>query len=217
MNFDFTKLKPAERYKLLTGLVVPRPIAWVTSLNPDGSVNAAPFSFFNTMGSDPGLVVIGVGNHDPARPKDTALNIKRSGVFVINLVSEELAQAMNLTAVEFPQGHSEIEAVGLSLSPSVHIPVPRIAESPAGFECRLHSLLEIGRNRIVIGEVLGAYVHEDYVADPERQYLHTGQMHLIGRMQGRGGYTRTRDFFEIKRKTYPEWLAEQAQGQEEPT
>lgn len=208
MNFDFAKLKPAERYKLLTGLVVPRPIAWVTSLNPDGSVNAAPFSFFNSMGSDPGLVVIGVGNHDPARPKDTAANIKRSGVFVVNMVSEELAQAMNLTAVEFPQGYSEIEAVGLSLSPSVHIPVPRIAESPAGFECKLHSVLEIGRNRILIGEVLGAFVQDEYVADPQKLYLRTEQMHLIGRMHGRGGYTRTRDFFEIKRKTYEEWLSQ---------
>jgi flavin reductase (DIM6/NTAB) family NADH-FMN oxidoreductase RutF len=208
MEFDFAQLKPQERYKLLTGLVVPRPIAWVTTLNPDGSVNAAPFSFFNTMGSDPGLVVIGVGNHDKARPKDTAANIRRMGVFVVNLVSEELAQAMNVTATEFPQDISEVEIAGLTLSPSVHIAVPRIGESPAGFECKLHSILEIGRNRIIIGEVLGAYVKDEYVANSEKQYLKTEQMHIVGRMHGRGGYTRTRDFFEIPRKTYEQWQAE---------
>jgi len=208
MEFDFSQLRPQERYKLLTGLVVPRPIAWVTTLNTDGSVNAAPFSFFNTMGSDPGLVVIGVGNHDTARPKDTAANIKRMGVFVVNLVSEELAEAMNITATEFPQGVSEVEIARLTISPSVHIAVPRIAESPAGFECKLHSILEIGRNRIIIGEVLGAHLKDEYVANPEKQYLKTEQMHIVGRMHGRGGYTRTRDFFEIARKTYQEWRAE---------
>ena len=205
MDFDFAKLKPQERYKLLTGLVVPRPIAWVTSLNPDGSVNAAPFSFFNAMGSDPGLVVVGVGNHNPARPKDTASNIKRLGTFVVNLVSEDLAEAMNLTAVEFPEGVSEVEVLGLELSPSVHTAVPRIARAPAGFECKLHSVLEVGRNRIMVGEVLGAFVQDQFVADYARQYVRTQDMKIIGRMHGRGGYTRTREYFEMARKTYEEW------------
>ena len=209
MDFDFAKLKPQERYKLLTGLVVPRPIAWVTSLNPDHSANAAPFSFFNAMGSDPGLVVIGVGNHNPARPKDTASNIKRLGTFVVNLVSEELAEAMNLTAVEFPEGVSEVEVLGLGLSPSVHTAVPRIAKAPAGFECKLHSVLEVGRNRIIVGEVLGAFVQDQFVADYNKQYVRTQDMHLIGRMHGRGGYTRTGEFFDMPRKTYEEWKGEQ--------
>lgn len=211
MEFDFAKLKPQERYKLLTGLVVPRPIAWVTSLNPDGSVNAAPFSFFNSMGSDPPLLVIGVGNYEKARPKDTASNIKRLGTFVVNLVTEELAQAMNLTAVDFPEGVSEVEVIGLELSPSLHTTVPRIAQSPAGFECKLHSVLEIGRNRIIIGEVLGAFVQDPFVADYDKQYLRTQAMQIIGRMHGRGGYTGTGEYFELPRKTHEEWLAEQTE------
>jgi flavin reductase (DIM6/NTAB) family NADH-FMN oxidoreductase RutF len=208
MEFDFATLKPQERYKLLTGLVVPRPIAWVTSLNPDGSVNAAPFSFFNAMGSDPGLVVIGVGNHG-GRPKDTASNIKRLGSFVVNLVAEELAENMNLTAVEFPEGISEVEVLGLEVAPSLHTPVPRLVKAPAGFECKLHSVLEIGRNRMVVGEVLGAFVQDQYVADYDKQYLRTEAMHLVGRMHGRGGYTRTREFFEVPRKTFEQWQEEQ--------
>lgn len=210
MDFDFSKLKPRERYKLLISVVVPRPIAWVTSLNPDGSVNAAPFSFFNAMGSDPPILALGIGNHPGNRPKDSAYNIQRSGFFVVNLVSEDLAAAMNLTAVEFPAGVSEIEAAGLELAPSVHVVVPRIARAPAAFECRLHSALEIGRNRILIGEVLGAFVRDDFVTDPEKLYLDSGALKLIGRMGGRGGYVRTSDRFEMPRITFEEWQANQS-------
>ncbi|MER3480989.1 MAG: flavin reductase family protein [Meiothermus sp.] len=207
MDFDFSKLKPRERYKLLVSLVVPRPIAWVTSLNPDGSANAAPFSFFNAMGSDPPILALGIGNRDHSQPKDSAANIKRSGFFVVNLVSEDLAEAMNLTAVEFPAGMSEVEAAGLELAPSAQIPVPRIARAPAGFECRLHSVLEIGRNRILVGEVLGAFVRDELVADPEGLYLDSGALRLIGRMGGRGGYVRTTDRFEMPRQSLAELSA----------
>lgn len=205
MDFDFAKLQPQERYKLLTGLVVPRPIAWVTSLNSDDSVNAAPFSFFNAMGSDPALLVIGVGNHHPLRPKDTAANIKRSGVFVVNLVSEALAEAMNITATEFPPDISEVEVAGLQTVPSVHVAVPRLAQAPAGFECRLHTVLEIGRNRMLIGEVLGAFVQDRLVADGAKLHLKTQELGLIGRMGGRGGYVHTTDVFEMPRVSYEEW------------
>ncbi|MCS7068920.1 MAG: flavin reductase family protein [Meiothermus sp.] len=204
MDFDFTQLQPQERYKLLTGLIVPRPIAWVTSLGANGQVNAAPFSFFNAMGSDPALLVIGVGNH-PQRPKDTAANIKRSGVFVVNLVSEALAEAMNLTAAEFPEEVSEVEAAGLQTAPSAQVAVPRLALAPAGFECRLHSVIEIGRNRLVIGEVLGAFVQDHLVADAQKLYLKTAELGLIGRMGGRGGYVRTTDLFEMPRISYETW------------
>lgn len=210
MDLDFSKLKPRERYKLLISLVVPRPIAWVTSLNPDGSVNAAPFSFFNAMGSDPPILALGIGNHDRTRPKDTAANIKQSGFFVVNLVSEDLAEAMNITAVEFPEGVSEVKAAGLELAPSVHVLVPRIAQAPAAFECRLHSVLEIGRNRILIGEVLGAYVRDEFVSDPEKLYVDSGALRLMGRMGGRGGYVRTSDRFEMPRKSLADWQAEQS-------
>ncbi|RDI95719.1 flavin reductase family protein [Meiothermus sp. QL-1] len=209
MEFEFARLTPQERYKLLTGLVVPRPIAWVTSLNPAGKVNAAPFSFFNAMGSDPALLVLGVGDRRPGRPKDTARNIQREGFFVVNLVSEAWAEAMNITAIEFPEEVSEVEEAGLETVPSLYGPVPRLAAAPAGFECRLHSVLQIGHSRLLVGEVLGAFVQEAYVADPERLYLKTQELGLVGRMGGRGGYVRTRDVFEMPRLSYAEWKARQ--------
>jgi flavin reductase (DIM6/NTAB) family NADH-FMN oxidoreductase RutF len=197
MDFDFTQLDATGRYKLLTGLVVPRPIAWVTTLNLDNSVNAAPFSFFNAMGSDPPLVALSIGNH-PDRPKDTATNIERTGQFVVNLVNESLASAMNLTAAEFPPGISEVTAAGLQTTPSLHIAPPRLADVPGGLECTLHSVINIGNNRIILGEVLAAFVQDSLVVDTSRQLV-TDKLGLIGRMGGRGGYTTTKDLFEMPR------------------
>ncbi|MDX2006315.1 MAG: flavin reductase family protein [Meiothermus sp.] len=214
MNFDFSQLRPTDRYKLLTGLVVPRPIAWVTTLNPDGSVNAAPFSFFNAMGSDPALLILSVGFH-PERPKDTAANVRRSGHFVVNLVSAELAEQMSLTAAEFPPEVSEAEAVGLELEPSLHLPTPRIKHTPAALECKLHSFQEIGRNHLILGEILGIYVRDALVADPQKFHVKTAELNLVGRMGGRGGYVRTTDLFEIPRLTYAQWMEREGRGERE--
>src|SRR3954452_4526374 len=114
MRFDMDQLAGRDRYKLLTGVVVPRPIALVTTLDPVGGINAAPFSFFNAMGADPALVVLGVGNRNREEPKDTAKNIRSSREFVVNLVSEEIAERMNITAVDFPHGTDELAAAGLT-------------------------------------------------------------------------------------------------------
>ena len=212
MHLDFSILSQPNRYKLLASLIVPRPIALVTSLNSSGSVNAAPFSFFNCMGSDPALIFLSIRARDAAPHttldiKDTSLNIATSKEFVVNLVDEDLVQAMNICAVDFPSEESEIAAAKLELAPSKIIRTPRIAASPASFECREHSRLEIGANRILIGEVVGLNIRDELL-NLEKFHVDTAALHLVGRMGGAGGYTRTRDAFEIPRMTYEEWLKE---------
>lgn len=204
MIFDLQKLAPRERYKLLIGSVVPRPIALVTSLNENGGVNAAPFSFFNVVGSDPPLVMIAPGNRDADTPKDTARNIRQNREFVVNLVDEDLAEAMNICATDFPPDWSEIEAANLEIVPAQTIKVPRLAASPVALECREHSTLEIGNNRLILGEVLAIFIRDELV-DAEKFYVATANLHLIGRMGGAGGYTKTRATFEIGRLNFEEW------------
>lgn len=204
MEFDFAKLAAKDRYKLLVSTVVPRPIALVTTVSQAGHVNAAPFSFFNVVGSDPAIVVLGISNRPEGPPKDTAANILASGEFVVNLVSESIAQQMNTCATDFPANHDELKEAGLTAIPSTAVKPPRIAESPVNFECRLAQVVEIGRNRTILGEVLRMHIHDDLI-DTERLYVRTDQLHLIGRMHGGGMYTRTNDLFEIPRVSFAEW------------
>jgi flavin reductase (DIM6/NTAB) family NADH-FMN oxidoreductase RutF len=199
MHFDIANLTTSAVYKLLTGLVVPRPIAWVTTLNPDLTVNAAPFSFFNAVGSEPPLIVLGIGDH-PDRPKDTALNIEQTREFVVNLVPESLAQAMSDSAANLPRNVSEVTELGLATSPSQKIKTPRLLDCPACLECTLERILQIGGNRIVFGNVVSATVRDDCVADSSKLHIASDQMKLIGRMGGPGGYTTTQGIFQIERK-----------------
>lgn len=201
MEFDFSSISAQNRYKLLVSLIVPRPIAWVSTCNPNGSINVAPFSFFNAIGSDPALVVMGIGDH-PDRPKDTAVNIEKTKEFVVNLVPESLAQAMSDSATDFPSGVSEVEELGLQTASSSHVTPPRILGSPAALECKLERILTIGQNRIIFGEVLSAWVEDQFVLSPEKAYIDTNSFKLIGRMSGLGGYSSTRDTFQIERKKF---------------
>lgn len=204
MRFDFEKLEARDKYKLLTGVVVPRPIALVTSIDGAGIVNAAPFSFFNTMGSDPPLVALGIGNRGENEPKDTARNIIESGEFVINLVDETIATAMNVCAIDFPSHISELAIAGLTTARSTHIHPPRIAQAPAGLECRLLQTTQIGNNRIIFGEVLCLHISDELI-DLGKLYFHAEKMRLVGRMPGADGYLRTSDTFAMTRQTYEEW------------
>src|SRR6202140_1179804 len=129
-GIPLSDLGPHERYKLLCGVVVPRPIALVTTLDANGAVNAAPFSFFNVFSEDPPLVVLGLQNKADRTPKDTTRNIRRDGEFVVHMVDEALASAMNDCAIDFPSGNSEVEATGLATLPSIDIAVPRLAAGP---------------------------------------------------------------------------------------
>src|SRR5687768_10792267 len=154
MRLEMQKVAERDEYKLLTGVVVPRPIELVTTLDGAGGVNAAPFRFFNAMGADPPVVVLGVGNRHREEPKDTAKYIRAGGEFVVNIVSEDIAEAMNVTSIDFPAGTDELKLAGLTGAPSHAVKPPRVAESPVNMECRELSTTEIGRNRIILGEVL---------------------------------------------------------------
>lgn len=206
MLFDFASLSAKERYKLLVSTIVPRPIAWIVSLDRDGRANAAPFSFFNAFAGDPPVVGIGVGQHDPGRPKDTRRNIADTRQFVVNLVSEEVAGKMNITAIEFEAGVDEVSQAGLHTTSSVHVKPPRIAESPVAMECELLQIVELGPAAgLVLGRVLAMHVREDAVVDPARHYIDTDALKLIGRMHGSGWYTRTSDLFQMNRISLPDW------------
>jgi flavin reductase (DIM6/NTAB) family NADH-FMN oxidoreductase RutF len=208
MIFDFSKVTAKARYNLLIGTVVPRPIAWVTSGNANGSINLAPFSFFNVVGSDPGLVILSVGNH-PDRPKDTATNIDQRIDFVVNMVDESSSDAMSRSAIDFPDGVSEIDSLGLETVPSTFVETPRLKNAPAALECRKHSIIEIGRNRLILGEILALYIRDEFVLDSNRYHVDSSAMKLIGRMGGSGGYCTTDNGINITRLSYSEWLQEQ--------
>lgn len=204
MNFTVSELVSLEVYKLLAGTVVPRPIALVTSKNEHGLVNAAPFSFFNLVGADPPLVVLGVGNRASGVGKDTARNIRTNGEFVVNLVDENLADAMNLCAIDFPAHLSEIEAAKLELCASQIVKIPRLAASPVALECREFQTLEIGRNHLILGEVVAIWIRDELV-DARNFHVATNDLHLVGRMGGAGGYVKTSDTFEMARLSFEEW------------
>ena len=207
MRFDLAELSATERYKLLGGLVVPRPIALVTTQRPDGRVNAAPFSFFNVFAEEPPLVVLGLGISRVGGAKDTTVNIRESGEFVINLVDELMAEAMNLCAIDFPPEISEIEIAGLDLVPSQQVVPPRIVQAPVNLECRRYVTLEAARERyLVVGEVLVAHVRDGLI-EPATLRVDRDAYAPIGRLFG-GGYVRTRDRFEMPRLTYRQWLDE---------
>jgi flavin reductase (DIM6/NTAB) family NADH-FMN oxidoreductase RutF len=206
LSLKLADLAPRQRYKLLGGLVVPRPIALVTSLSRDGTVNAAPFSFFNVFSEDPAIIALGVNSRPDGTPKDTVLNLRATGEFVVNLVDEAIAEAMNVTAIDFPPGESEPEAAGLELAASVQVKPPRLAAAPASFECRRVVGLTFGADReLVIGEVVGVHIRAG-VVDPETLNVDYAALRPVGRLSG-NGYARQRDTFELRRITYAEWRA----------
>jgi flavin reductase (DIM6/NTAB) family NADH-FMN oxidoreductase RutF len=206
MLFDFAAMPPANVYKLLVSTVVPRPIAWVTTQDLDGLVNAAPFSFFNCVSGDPPVVCFGIGGRAPGDAKDTGNNIRRTGQFVVNLVSYALAQQMNVTAIEFGKDVDELVQAGLSTAPSAHVKPPRIVEAPVSMECKRLVIVDVGVDRsVILGRVVAMHIRDDCVLDPVRCYVDTPRLDLIGRMHGRGWYARTTDRFEMPRIPVDAW------------
>ena len=206
MLFDFAAISAEDRYKLLVSTIVPRPIAWIVSQDANGRLNAAPFSFFNAFAGDPPVVGIGIGSHDPGRPKDTRRNIAETRQFVVNLVSEEMAEAMNVTAIEFDAGVSELWEAALPTVASLHVRPPRISGCPVAMECELMQIVELGAETgLVLGRVVAMHVRDDAVLDAAKHYIDTPKLKLIGRMHGRGWYARTSDLFLMNRISRTQW------------
>jgi len=208
LSYDLAAMKQHDRYKLLISLVIPRPIALVTTLGPTGIVNAAPFSFFNIFSEDPPLAVLGLQSKPNGSLKDTSAHIRDQGVFVINLVDEALGQQMNQCAVDFPADVSEIEAAKLNLLPSKKIKVPRIAEAPASLECRHFTTLEVSAmRRLAIGEIVHVHVRED-IWDPVKMRVNMKAYHPLARLFG-NFYASLGEPFTHVRQSYDEWAAGQ--------
>ncbi|HWX39181.1 MAG TPA: flavin reductase family protein [Candidatus Sulfotelmatobacter sp.] len=205
MLFDFVKIPGKECYKLLVSTVTPRPIAWVVSHDAQGVLNAAPFSFFNVFSGDPAVVAIGIGNRKPGQAKDSRANIRETGEFVVNLVADWNAEAMNITGIEFDPGVDELAQAGLTPVPSTRVKPPRIAESPVALECELMQIVDMGESGLVLGRVVAMHVRDEFVLDAEKYYIDTPNLKLLGRMHGRGWYARTSDLFEMPRIPVNEW------------
>ncbi len=202
MFFDLAQIDPAIGYKLLTATIVPRPIAWVSTLDAEGRPNAAPFSFFNALGDAPPTIALGITGAGTNGLKDTAQNILDTGEFVVNLVPAALAEQMNTTSINAPRGVNELELAGLSTAPATHVKPPRIAQSPVSFECVTHTAILTGPHQLaVIGRVLAVHVADAFVLNAERGHIDTPGLNLIGRGFG-ATYIRTGDTFDMVR---PRW------------
>ncbi|MAN93861.1 MAG: hypothetical protein CL725_06660 [Chloroflexi bacterium] len=190
-----------ERFNaVLTGVIVPRPIAFVSTMSPDGEVNLAPYSFFNAVSYN--HVVFSSSRHVSNKSKDTLRNIEETGQFVVNIVVDPIADAMNATAAEYPEGVDEFEIAGLTHAPSQIVKPPRVAESPVNIECELDQVVQIGsgphEHGLVIGKILLMHVSDD-VIDGHR--IDQAKLMATGRMAG-NMYCRTNDRFEMVRPVY---------------
>ncbi len=186
--------------RLLNGAVIPRPIAWVSTVDADGLPNLAPFSFFNAVCGKPPTVLFCTDVRANAQPKDTLRNVRATGEFVVNFVTEGLAEAMNATSVEAPPQVNEFERAGLTAVPGQTVQVPHVGETPIYFECKLHEIVTIsdepGGGSIIIGTV--SLMHVDDALFQEGGYINRDAYHVIGRTTGRG-YVRLSDRFEMQR------------------
>ena len=188
-------------YKILSGSILPRPIGWISSLDENGRPNLAPFSFFNVVCSRPATVVFcPLIRSTDGGTKDTLYNVRATGEFVVNIVTEELAAAMNLSSVEAPPELNEFEFAGLTAEPSVVVRPPRVAESPIHFECKVRQIVDIsdqpGGGSLVIGTVV--YIHVDKRVLVGGDKINLTALKPIGRLAG-GGYVRVTDIFELER------------------
>lgn len=204
MQLNLQTLSQPEIYKLLIGCIVPRPIAWVSTIDVDGLPNLAPFSFFNGVGSNPPAVSIAIGATDTQDGrKDTLRNIQTVGEFVINMVNETLAEAMNETAINYPSAVNEFEAAGLTMASSVVVQPPRVADAPVSMECNLYTTVPVGdgpgSSTLVIGTVTMLHVRDDIIN--ERLHIDLQRLQPIGRLAG-SSYACIREVFDMQRARY---------------
>lgn len=196
MEYAVNDVNHHDRYKILTAFVLPRPIAWVTTLGPTGVVNAAPFSFFNVFAEDPPLVMFAINKRPDGRIKDTWTNIEREKEFVVNLTDEPLARAMHESSGDFPPDVGEPGYLGLKLAPSVEIRTPRLADAPWAMECRTWQVINVKDDRqLVIGEGLRFHIRDE-LWDPKAMRVHMDKYRPVGRMFA-DRYCYTNDRFEL--------------------
>lgn len=203
MEIDPSGHTGRRNYQLLSGLVVPRPIAFVTSLSPDGLLNAAPFAYFNAVANKPPTVMFSPtyrgaekeGYSGKKEKKDTLRNVEATGEFVVNVVNEEIAEAVNICAGSFDHGVNELEKAGLTTLPSRIVKPPRVAESPASLECRVRQIIDLGSHNLILGEVVMFHVRDDLLEDGT---VNVHKLHPVARLS-RNYYTRCREIFEMVR------------------
>ncbi len=200
MILDFAGLSPRNAYQWMTSTIMPRPIAWVSTISPDGRTNLAPFSFFQGVTANPPtLMFVPVNNREGAK-KDTVRNIELVPEFVVNLVPHALASAMNDTAALLTYGESEFSRFGVAQAPSLKVRPPRVADSPVAFECVLDRIVHIGTGplaaNVIFGRILTAHIRDDVIGPgglPD-----SAKLDLVGRLGGED-YTMTRDTFNLAR------------------
>jgi flavin reductase (DIM6/NTAB) family NADH-FMN oxidoreductase RutF len=208
--FDFEQMTPMHCFEFLTGTVVPRPIALITTRSPEGIVNAAPYSFFNIMGIAPPVVACTVLPRPDGSMKGTGRNILAAREFVVNLVSEQMAEAMNVTCIDAPADVEELALAGLRTMPSDKVGVPRVEASPVAFECVLHAEVPLSTNQfIAIGRIVRAHVADEFVLDAPKHLFDTPALQLIGAMHAAKWYSRTSNLFAMDRPTWADWINRQ--------
>lgn len=194
MILDPASASPGAFYQFMIGVVVPRPIAFVSTVSPEGRLNVAPFSFFNAIASQPPLVGISI-NRRRGEPKDTMRNIQSLGEFVVNTVDEPLAERMVRASGEWPEDVDEFQLTGLTPVPSDRVKPPRVGESPVSMECRVHQVIEMGNTFFVVGEILCAHVKDEVLTDGR---VDIAKLRPLGRLGG-DGYSVVRDVIHMTR------------------
>ena len=189
-------------YRVLTGVVVPRPIAFVSTRSADGVANLAPFSFFNAVAPHPPTIIFSSSRNAGRKYKDTLSNVEETGEFVVNVVVDDIAEAMNRTAAEFPADTNEFEIAGLTEALSAIVKAPRVAESPVNMECRLSQVINIGegdhQHGLVIGEIVMMHIRDDII---NGHRINHQILKPTGRLAG-SMYCHTADIFEMVRPVY---------------
>lgn len=182
-------------YRTLSGLVVPRPIGWISTKSEDGTDNLAPYSFFNVACVDPPILMFSPGSR-PGGLTDTAENAISTGEFVVNVVTHEFAEAMNQTSAELSASDSEFDDADVQRADSDHVEPPRVADTAAAFECELHDTIDLGSSTLVLGEVMLVHVRDDVTNTSGK--VDTGELDIVGRLAG-STYDWTMDRFEMER------------------
>ena len=200
METDLTKLTPRDAYALLISVILPRPIAWVSTVSADGRGNLAPFSFFQGVTANPPTLLFVAANTREGAKKDTLRNIEATGEFTVNLVPYSLAEAMNATSASLPHGESEFERFGIRAAPAARVRPPRVADSPVSLECVHDRIVTVGEGplagNVIFGRILHAHVDDAVLGADGRP--DPVKLDLIGRLGGEG-YVRTRERFDLRR------------------